>query len=97
MTNGHGKSDRPIVPEKPSNKAAGAPAAAERVEGRGLTKGNPRQHPMGRTQSRATLKRPLWRIRQVAEKEGKAVHHAVEAGELGAGYRHSRFHAIPNL
>jgi hypothetical protein len=29
MTDGHGKSDRPIVPEKPSNKAAGAPAAAE--------------------------------------------------------------------
>jgi RNA-directed DNA polymerase len=34
------KSDRPIVPEKLSNKGRGAPRPAERVEGRGLTKGN---------------------------------------------------------
>jgi len=35
-----GKSDRPIVPEKPSNKELGAPSTAEEVEGRGLAKGN---------------------------------------------------------
>jgi hypothetical protein len=34
MMNGPGKSDRPILPEKPSNKA-GRPVA-EMVEGRGL-------------------------------------------------------------
>ncbi len=64
--NGIGKSDRPIVPEKPPNKAAGAPVTAEGVEERGLAKGNLRQFPRGRTQSRGTLKRKLWRIRQVA-------------------------------
>ncbi len=64
---GHGKSDRLIVPKKPPNKAAGAPAAAEGVEGRGLAKGNLQQFPRHRTQSRAHLKRKLWRIRQVAK------------------------------
>ena len=68
MMNGSGKSDRPIVPRKPSNKAAGAPAAAEGVEGRGLAKGNPHGLPSSRTQSRGMLKRQLWRIRRVAER-----------------------------
>ena len=38
----HGKSDRPIVPEKPANnEEAGMPgSSAEQVEGRGLAKGN---------------------------------------------------------
>ena len=35
---GHGKSDRPVVPAKPPNKAA--LAAAEVVEGRGRREGN---------------------------------------------------------
>ena len=39
--NESGKSDSPILPEKPSNKGRGALQPAERVEGRGLTKGNP--------------------------------------------------------
>ena len=38
MMNGRGKSDSPIVPGKPPNKAEGP--AAEVVEGRGLAKGN---------------------------------------------------------
>ena len=38
--NGCGKSDSPIVPVKPSNKCCGALQCAERVEERGLTKGN---------------------------------------------------------
>jgi hypothetical protein len=43
MMNGHGKSDRPIVPKKLPNKVeAGAPAA-EAMEGRGLTKGSPQE------------------------------------------------------
>jgi group II intron reverse transcriptase/maturase len=65
--NGNGKSDRSIVPEKPPNKASGASGVAEEVEERDLAKGNPRQRPKGRTQSRGTLKRKLWRIRQVAK------------------------------
>lgn len=71
MMNGSGKSDRPVVPRKPPNKAAGTPAAAEGVEERGLAKGNPRQFPRSRTQSRGMLRRKLWRIRQVAKRRRK--------------------------
>ncbi len=67
MMNGSGKSDRPVVPEKLPNKAAGAPAAAEGVEERGLAKGNSPQFSSNRTQSRGMLNRKLWGIRQVAE------------------------------
>jgi RNA-directed DNA polymerase len=45
-----GKSDRPAVPEKSSNKT-GQPEAEE-MEGRGLTKGNPPQQNASRTRSR---------------------------------------------
>jgi len=38
--NGCGKSDSPIVPVKPSNKCCSALQCAERVDERGLTKGN---------------------------------------------------------
>ena len=47
-----GKSDSPVVPEKPPNKAE-APVA-EGVEGRGLTEGNLREQNAPRTQSRKT-------------------------------------------
>ena len=50
MMNGHGKSDRPVVPAKSPNNAG--PPAAEGAEGRGLAKGNPGQHTKSRTQSR---------------------------------------------
>jgi len=50
MTNGPGKSDRPVVPEKSPNKA-GQPAA-EGMEGRGLAKGNLPQQNASRTPSR---------------------------------------------
>ena len=52
-TNGCGKSDRPIVAEKPSNKDWGVPHSAEEVERRGLTKGNPLRQIRSRTQRRA--------------------------------------------
>ena len=48
--NERGKSDRPVVPVKPPNKAA--QPAAEVVEGRGLAKGNADQQNAFRTQSR---------------------------------------------
>ena len=51
MTNGPGKSDRPVVPEKSSNKA-GQPVAEE-MEGRGLAKGNLPQQNASRTRSAA--------------------------------------------
>ena len=47
-----GKSDRLIVPEKPTNKEDGAPSSAETVEGRRLAKGNSSKQNKVRTQSR---------------------------------------------
>ena len=68
MTNGRGKSDGPILPEKLPNKA-GRPAA-EAVEGRGPTKGNPPKRNALRTQSRVGAPSALERIRQAAECQG---------------------------
>jgi hypothetical protein len=47
---GTGKSDRPIVPTRPRNKAA--KAAADGEEGRGLAEGNAAERATYRTQSR---------------------------------------------
>jgi hypothetical protein len=52
---GRGKSDSPIVSEKPLNNGSGAPELAEGVERRGLAKGNLVEHHRGRTQGRGTL------------------------------------------
>ena len=51
MTNGLGKSDSPVVPEKSPNNA-GKPAA-EGAEGKGLAKGNLPQQNVSRTPSRS--------------------------------------------
>jgi len=67
--NEHGKSDRPIVPEKPLNKERGAPRCAEEVEGRGLAQGNPEQRNRDRAQDRVALQNALDRIRQAASKD----------------------------
>ena len=67
MMNERGKSDRPVVPVKFSNKAV--QTAAERMEGRGLTKGNPQQQNAFRTQSRCNAPSALERIRQAASKD----------------------------
>ena len=73
--NGSGKSDRLVVPGKPPNKATGAPVAAERVEERGLAKGNSPQLPQGRTQCRGTLMSMLRRMRQAAKRNHSPVPH----------------------
>ena len=65
--NGPGKSDRPIVPGKPPNKAERS--AAEAVEGRGLAKGNAGQQNAPRTQSRVGAPSALDRVRQAAKKD----------------------------
>lgn len=67
--NGSGKSDRPIVPGKSPNKGRGAPRPAEEMEGRGLTKGNPRQQTRHRAQNRERLQQALRRVRQAACKD----------------------------
>jgi RNA-directed DNA polymerase len=88
--NGHGKSDRRVVPTKPPNNGVdSAPLAgcapAEAVEGRRLAKGNPHQHTMLRTQRRVGMPHELERIRQAASRNRKmrftALYHHV--------YRHT--------
>jgi RNA-directed DNA polymerase len=64
MMDGRGKSDSLVVPEKPSNKA-GRPVA-ERVEGRGLAKGNSLEGSACRTQGRESASSALERVRQAA-------------------------------
>ena len=46
------KSDTSIVPKKPANNVKPQGNAAERAEGRGVTKGNADRRPASRTQSR---------------------------------------------
>ncbi len=70
MMNGQGKSDRPIVPAKPPNKAGSS--AAEVVEGRGLAKGNMGQQNVSRTQRRTDAPSALDRVRRAATKDRKA-------------------------
>jgi RNA-directed DNA polymerase len=89
--NDRGKSDRPIVPGKPSNKGTGAPVSAEEVEGRGLAKGKTHQFPRVRTQSRRALNEGLERIRQtVKERKGERLtalwHHAYNPNRLHEAY-----------
>ncbi len=87
--NEHGKSDRPVVPAKSVNKAGGP--AAEEMEGRGLTKGNPRQQNALRTQRRQGVHSALERIRQAASKDKELrftslLHHIYNPGMLRVAY-----------
>jgi hypothetical protein len=66
MMNEHRKSDKPIVPEKSSNKVG--TSAAEGAEGRGLAKGNLRQQNAFRTQRREDAHSALKRVREAARK-----------------------------
>jgi RNA-directed DNA polymerase len=87
--NDHGKSDRPVLPAKPSNKAARA--VAETVEERGLPEGNTASktrpgHSAGQGASSA-----LDRVRRAAQKDKEArftalLHH-VDLDRLRAAYR----------
>ena len=62
--NEHGKSDSPIVPEKPANKVwLQKQPAAEPVEERGLAEGNPSEQTSCRAQDRERLQDALGRIR----------------------------------
>jgi group II intron reverse transcriptase/maturase len=88
---GRGKSDSPVVPEKPPNKAEGP--AAEEVEGRGLAKGNQFEQNAPRTQSRSKEGAPsaLERIREAAQKDRKQrftalLHHVCDLDRLRATF-----------
>ena len=87
--NGHGKSDRPVVPAKSSNKT-GKPEA-ERVEGRGLAKGNLQGQNAQRTQCRESVHSALMRVRQVAVRDKKSkftalLHHIYNTATLENAY-----------
>ena len=64
--NGSGKSDRSIVPRKPSNKGCGRPRSAEKVEGRGLAKGDSVEQARFWTQGQVDLHAALDRIGEAA-------------------------------
>lgn len=66
MTNEHGKSDSPIVPEKSPNQTR-RPVREER-EGRGLAQGNQHQQNTFRTQGRGDVPSALERVREAAKK-----------------------------
>jgi RNA-directed DNA polymerase len=100
MMNERGKSDRPVVPVKPSNNV-GQPAA-EGMEGRGLTKGNPQQQNASRTQSRINAPSALERIRQAASKDKEmrftALFHHIYAPEaLRTAYLCLKREAAPGV
>jgi len=100
MTNEHGKSDRPIVPERSSNKA-GRPAAEE-MEGRGLAKGNLSQQNASRTLSRAHAPNALERVRQAAQKDKKVrftalLHHIYNLETLRMAYFSLKREAAPGV
>jgi group II intron reverse transcriptase/maturase len=100
MMNERGKSDRPVVPVKSSNNV-GQPAA-EGMEGRGLTKGNPQQQNASRTQSRSSAPSALERIRQAASKDKEmrftALFHHIDAPEaLRTAYLCLKREAAPGV
>jgi RNA-directed DNA polymerase len=86
--NDRGKSDSPIVPEKPPNKACSH--AAEALEGRGLAKGNAGQDATRRTQRRGSVSAGLDRVREVANQDKDvrftALLHHVTLDRLKAAY-----------
>ncbi len=89
MMDGRGKSDSPVVPGKPPNKAE--EPAAEVVEGRGLAKGKPPESNAPRTQGRTGALSALERVRQVAQKDRKQrftalLHHVYDVGRLRGAY-----------
>ena len=133
MMDGHGKSDRPVVPGKPPNKEGhrgprghgrpysgtkaetpdtdkGMPtvppapggSTAEGVEGRGLAKGNPRQHTTPRTQGRVGVHGALERVRQAAREDGKLrftalLHHVYDPAMLREAYFCLKREAAPGV
>jgi RNA-directed DNA polymerase len=88
--NGRGKSDSPVVPEKPPNNAGGT--AAEGAEGRELAKGNLLEPNVSRAQNRQGATSGVERVRQAAAKDRKQrfttlLHHVYDVERLRKAYR----------
>ena len=98
--NEHGKSDRPIVPEKSPNKAR--LMAAEGMEGRGVAKGNLDQQNMFRTQSREDMPSALERVREAARKSKETrftalFHYVYDPEMLEYAYGQLKRNAAPGV
>jgi RNA-directed DNA polymerase len=82
------KSDRPVVPVKPSNKAA--QAAAEAVEGRGLREGNAAGKTRPGLRAGVSGRSALGRVRRIAQQDKgarfTALLHHVDVDRLRAAY-----------
>ncbi len=94
-----GKSDSPVLPAKPPNKA-GRPAA-EAVEGRGLAKGNTDDPPRPGRSAGPDVSSGLDRVREAARKDKDArftalLHH-VDLDRLRAAYGAIRPLAAPGI
>ena len=100
MMNEHGKTDRPAVPAKSSNNAE--QTVAERMKGRGLTKGNLAQQNASRIQSRIDAPSALERVRQAARKDKKLrftalLHHVYKLETLRMAYFSLKKEAAPGV
>ena len=74
--NGYRESDSPIVSGKPSNKTGDNKPVAEKVEKRGLAKGNSVERNKGRALNRGTLQSEPTRIRQSKFTNNSARHYS---------------------
>jgi RNA-directed DNA polymerase len=100
MMHGHGQSDSPGVPTKCPNNAEESAAAG--MEGRGLAKGNPRQHTAPRAQDRVGALSALERVRQVAERDKQVrfttlLHHVYHIDHLRRAYYALKREAAPGI
>jgi RNA-directed DNA polymerase len=100
MTHGSGKSDSREVPKKPPNEVGRL--TEEVVEGRRLTKGNPRQQNAARTQSRHAAPSALERVRQAAKRDKRMrftalLHHIYDLNRLRAAYLALKRDAAPGV
>ena len=95
----HGKSDGPVVPEKPSNNALGG--VAEMVEERGPAKGNATSETRPGLRAGLSVSSELGRVRRVALKDKDvrftALLHHVTVDRLRAAYRAISPKAAPGV
>jgi group II intron reverse transcriptase/maturase len=97
---GQGKSDRPVVPAKLSNKPA-VVAGAEVVEGRGLPEGSTARESRSGPRAGEGVSSDLDRVREVARRDKEvrftALLHHVTVDRLRAAYRAIRPGAAPGV
>jgi RNA-directed DNA polymerase len=100
--NDNRKSDKSIVPEKPSNKESGRPRSAEGVEERDLAKGNSGEQTRFWTQGQTDLQHALDRIRKAAKEDRKQRftalwHHVYNINRLRMAYLALKREASPGV